>query len=86
MEQLRRNADEAAVDLSTLARAQITGAPIPRRKRRVSVDTSILARVLVQLGRIGGNVNQIARVANTTGELKSELEIIRAAVREALTP
>lgn len=95
MEQLRRDADTAAVSVSDVARAQLLNAPIPKRKYRRSVDHEKLAEVLQQLGKIGGNLNQLAKVANTTGdlshvrnvrELKSDLEAIRDQVRDALTP
>lgn len=92
---LQGAADRAAVDLSTLARAQLLHAPLPRRKYRRSVDHDKLADVLLALGRIGGNLNQIAKVANSTGDtghfrdaklLKNLLEEIRDEVRSALEP
>ena len=94
-EQLTADADTAGVDLSTMARAQILGAPTPTRARRRSVDHETLGRVLAELGRIGGNVNQMAKVANQVGDLTSlrnaqamtaELSAIRELVREALNP
>lgn len=95
MEQLRRDADTAAVSVSDVARAQLLNAPIPKRKSRRSVDHEKLAQVLQQLGKIGTNLNQLAKVANASGdlshvrnvrELKTELEAIRDEVRAALTP
>lgn len=95
MAQLQRDADAAAVDLSTIARAQILNAPIPKRRYRRSVDHEKLADVLQQLGKIGTNLNQIAKVANSNGDLahfreakllKNLLEEIRDEVRAALTP
>lgn len=95
MEQLRRDADTAAVSVSDVARAQLLNAPIPKRKYRRSIDHERLAEVLQQLGKIGTNLNQLAKVANTNGdlthvrnvrELKAELEAIRDEVRAALTP
>ena len=94
-EQLTADADTAGVDLSTMARAQILGAPTPTRARRRSVDHETLGRVLAELGRIGGNLNQMAKVANQVGDLTSlrngqamtaELSAIRELVREALNP
>ncbi len=94
-EQLLRDAERAATDLSTLARAQLLNAPIPKRKARKSADHAILAEVLQKLGKIGGNLNQVAKVANSTGSLthfrdakllKNLLEEIRDDVRAALTP
>lgn len=95
MEQLRRDADTAALSISDVARAQLLNAPIPKRKYRRSVDHERLARVLQQLGKLGTNINQLAKVANSNGDLrhirdvrdlKAELETIRDEVRAALTP
>lgn len=38
-----------------------------RRRNKPSADIEILARILGQLGKIGSNVNQIARAYNKTG-------------------
>lgn len=93
--QLRRDADTAAVDVTTIARSNLLNAPIPKRKYRRSVDHDKLAEVLLQLGRLGTNLNQIAKVANTNGDLtqfrdakllKNLLEDIRDEVRAALAP
>jgi hypothetical protein len=92
---LKRDADTAAVDVATIARAQLLNAPLPKRKYRRSVDHAKLADVLVALGRIGTNLNQIAKVANSTEDtshftdaklLKNLLEEIRDEVRAALAP
>jgi hypothetical protein len=92
---LKRDADTAAVDVTTIARCQILNAPIPRRKNRKSADHTILATVLHQLCKVGGLLNQIAKVANTNGdltafrdvkELKATLVEIRDMVAAALSP
>lgn len=93
--QLEQDADTAAVDVSTMARAQILNAPIPKRRYRKSMDHEKLADVLQSLGKLGTNLNQIAKVANSNGDLshfrdakllKNLLEEIRDEVRAALTP
>jgi len=92
---LQKAADTAAVDISTMARAQLLHAPLPRRKYRRSVDHDKLADVLLALGRIGTNLNQVAKVANSSGDtsafrdaklLKNLLEEIRDEVRSAIAP
>jgi len=92
---LKQDADTAAVDVTTIARAQLLNAPMPKRKYRRSVDHAKLADVLLALGRIGTNLNQIAKVANTNGDLsqfrdakllKNLLEEIRDEVRAAIAP
>jgi hypothetical protein len=94
-EQLRQDAETAAVELATIARAHIVGAPVPRRARRHSADHVIFARALMHLGRLGGNLNQIAKVANAKGDLtavqnvavlRSEVAQLREMVRRALAP
>jgi hypothetical protein len=84
----------AQVELSTLARAVLLDAAIPRRARKVATaDQQQLARLLAALGKLGSNLNQMARQANTTGELASvaslrqigqELAQIRLLLVEAL--
>jgi hypothetical protein len=92
---LKQDADTAAVDVTTIARSQLLDAPLPKRKYRRSVDHDKLADVLLALGRIGTNLNQIAKVANSSGDsssfrdaklLKNLLEEIRDEVRAALAP
>jgi len=95
LSRLKRDADTAAVDVATIARAQLLNAPLPKRTYRRSVDHAKLADVLLALGRIGTNLNQIAKVANTNNDvshfrdaklLKNLLEEIRDEVRAALAP
>src|SRR5437868_1951 len=38
-----------------------------RGTRRPPIERELAARILGQLGKVGSNVNQIARAANTTG-------------------
>jgi hypothetical protein len=91
---LQAQAEGTQVELSTLARAVLLDAAISRRARRVaSADQQQLARLLAALGKLGSNLNQMARQANTTGELASvaslrqigqELAQIRLLLVEAL--
>ena len=92
---LQLGAHTAAVELSTLARAQLTDGAIPRRARRVSVDHTEIARLRVDLGKIGGNLNQAVKLAHTYGDLLAlrnanamiaELAAIRQLAVSALDP
>jgi Bacterial mobilisation protein (MobC) len=94
MARLKRDADLAAVDVTTIARAQFLNAPMPKRKYRRSLDHDKLAEVLIALGRIGTNLNQLSRIANGTGDLEGlkaagllmdMLEKIRDSVLSAIT-
>lgn len=89
------DAQIAAVELSTFARARIMDGPIPRRARRVCIEDQKHADILIALGRLGTNLNQLAKVANATGNLpavreirkaKEALETIGDMVRDALHP
>jgi hypothetical protein len=94
--QLEQDAQRAAIDLATLARAQILNAAIPRKARRSSnADQQALARILAQVNKIGGNLNQIAKVANSNGDLTAvrtvnaaiaEVAAFRQELRDALQP
>lgn len=64
---LKARAEAEGVTVTDLIRARCLKAPA-RRKRR-GPDVQELHRITAQLGRIGGNVNQLARVANENGRL-----------------
>lgn len=71
---------------SSYARKMLVDGFVVRR------DFSEVKKLATELGRIGGNVNQIARICNTNRsiyannieELKRDLEDIKAAVQEHL--
>ena len=82
-------AAQAGQPVGTYLRAVALGSPGPRAARRPVVNRVVLAQVLGQLGRVGGNVNQLARAFNVDNATPaaSELAAIRADVaimREAL--
>jgi hypothetical protein len=58
-------AEQAGLVTSSYARQVLLGAPAPRQVRRPPVERRELARMLGELGKIGGNLNQLARAANT---------------------
>lgn len=76
-----------------MVRVQCLNQSLPKRRSRTpSVDMVALARLLGELGKVGSNVNQIARHMNT-GEAVEQEELrraldavsdIRAAVLEAM--
>ncbi len=65
---IRSSAVLARVSMSDYCRAAATGVPLPTRFNR---------RALHALARIGNNLNQLARHANTTGRLEAEAELRR---------
>ncbi len=66
------------------ARIKVPSPPPPRRnpaRRLPKADVRALAAVLGQLGKIGSNVNQLARCANSLGRLPED-ERFRAVLDE----
>ena len=55
----------------------------PRRKP--SADTELLARILGQLGKIGSNLNQIAKIGNSTSHISDEIGLREIAEQVSLT-
>jgi hypothetical protein len=76
-------AEKAGLAIGPYVRAAAIGSRGPRAKRRPRVETRALAQALGLLGRLGSNVNQLARIANTRGDLpaKNELAGIMREVR-----
>lgn len=57
-------ASRAGLTRASYQRVQSLAKPKTRSTRRAPVDKELLARTLGQLGKIGGNLNQIAKAAN----------------------
>lgn len=103
-ERIRVAAAERGMGGSTLLRRTMLsllndGTPaLPRRRRQPVADPAALRRILSELGRIGGNVNQMSRRVNTSFKsggcgtpkvqwmqrIHGELEAMRGALVEAL--
>ena len=58
-------AERAGLVIGSFARQTLLGAPAPRQVRRPAVERRELARLLGELGKIGGNLNQLAKAANS---------------------
>lgn len=61
---LEEAANRVGLTLASYARQQTLGGVLPRAARRPPVEARRLALILAALGKIGSNVNQIARAAN----------------------
>jgi hypothetical protein len=82
------NAVSAKADKAGFIRAAALGDAGPRAQRRPPADYKLLRQILGQLGRIGNNLNQIARALHA-GQLASIPELRAAlqaynAVRDAI--
>lgn len=70
---IKRLADGAGLSMSEYIRRRATGHAVP-------ANAVALGRIAGDLGRIGGNINQLARAANT-GKLNRLSEDDRTALR-----
>ncbi len=93
LEQLDQKASDAGMSIGAFARTVLLGDAGPRAVKRPPVQKAELARLLGELGKVGSNVNQIARAFNQhlatpsvqelTG-IKAELVAMRTAIMQAL--
>lgn len=85
-------ADRAGMTAAAFLRAAALGDAGPRAQRRAPADKAALLQLLGELGRIGNNVNQLARAANAgldldapaLKEAMAAIEEMRALTRAAL--
>ncbi len=76
-------AERAGLVIGSFARQTLLGAPAPRQVRRPAVERRELARLLGELGKIGGNLNQLAKAANSGVIVyEGEIDDARAAILE----
>jgi len=76
---ISEKADKAGLAVAAFMRAVALGDPGPRAQRRPPADHKALRQILGELGRVGNNINQIARALNS-GESAS-LPDLREALR-----
>ena len=69
-------AERAGLKPGSYARRMILGQPMPREARSRHVNGPELARILGELGKIGSNLNQLAKDANS-GVVVYHGEILR---------
>ncbi len=91
---LKSAADATGLALGAYLRAAALDTPGPRAARKPPIQRQELVRLLGQVGKVGGNVNQIARAINTgddphglVDDIKAsavEIAEMRAAILEAL--
>lgn len=74
---LQADAARAGLSLGGYVRQVVLDAPPPRQSRRPPVERELLAQCLRQLGKLGSNVNQLARAANS-GLVPARAELLAA--------
>jgi len=76
-------AERAGLTVSSYARATMLSAPQTRATRRPTIERQVLAQILAQLGRIGGNVHQIAKALNFREPVMADIPAVLAEVKAA---
>ena len=66
--ELVARADTSGLPLSDFARRTLTGA----RPRSSGIDPATARQFTAQLAHLGNNLNQLAKIANQTGKIRSE--------------
>ena len=72
---LEETAERTGYSKSYLFRRALLSAPPPRARPRPSIQTKQIARVLAQLGKIGSNINQLAKYANLGRTQSAQIEL-----------
>ena len=74
-EGIRQLADRAGISTGALVRHAIFNTPPPRAVRRPTVNQKAVAQLLGQLGKIGTNINQLAKQANAGRYQENTIEL-----------
>lgn len=78
---IRSMADRSGLSVAALIRKGLLNTPPPRAARRPTVNHKAVAQLLGQLGKIGSNLNQLAKHANAG---KIQPNSIELALRDLL--
>jgi hypothetical protein len=84
--ELDQAASRAGVTRASYQRIQSLAAPKTRSTRRAPIERETLAKLLGQLGKVGGNLNQVAHAAHLGRAEVAEVMATLADVRALLPP
>ena len=83
-DELARAAERAGLTLGSYVRQRVLTAPKTRAVRRPPIEQKLLAQLLGQLGRVGGNIHQIVKHMNFgSGVMHDELRSALTSFEEA---
>jgi hypothetical protein len=81
--ELEAAAERSGLSLGSYIRAAVLQSPKTRSRRRPTIQQEALARLLAQLGRVGGNVHQISRKLNFNEPVAADIPSVLAEVKAA---
>ncbi len=70
--QLKEDADSLGITTSAYIRQTLLDAPVPKAARKPSIDRQMLGKLLSQIGRVGNNINQLAKDKNSGIAIQSQ--------------
>ena len=76
--EIDEKARTAGLSRASYARAVILGSPGPRAKRAPTVNAEALAHATAALNKVGSNLNQMARILNSSGAFTTARECLAA--------
>lgn len=71
-------AEAVGLTAASFARTQLLDVPAPRGSRRPPVERAQVAQLLGQIGKVGSNINQIARTLNAGMGSPSQRDLAEA--------
>lgn len=74
-------ADRSAISVAALIRHALFNTPPPRAARKPTVEVKAITRLLAELGKIGGNINQAVKHINAG---HPQWNVLQEAVRTLL--
>ena len=92
-EQISEKANRAANDIGPMIRTIVLGSPGPRAVKRPPIEKQLIAKLLGAIGKLGSNVNQIAKALNEgrdapsrddLAQMRADITLMRTAVMAAL--
>ena len=82
--ELEEAAERAGLTLGSYVRDRVLSAPKTRAVRRPPIEKKLLAQLLGQLGKVGGNIHQIVKYMNFgNGVMHDELSTALTSFEEA---
>lgn len=89
LEKIEADAGRAGITVGAYVRQVLLDAPIPRQSKRPSIEKESLSKLLGQIGKIGSNINQLAKsnnrgIAPYAHEMHTALEMLLLLQQEVL--
>jgi hypothetical protein len=81
----KRLSEQCGLPLSALIRHALFNSPPPRAVRRPTINHQAVAKLLGELGKLGSNINKLARHANAGRYQTDSVELAMRALLELRT-